>query len=258
MKNINSVNIIVISDLQYNLKTIQKDGGFTAICAAVSIAPSSLSIFIVQTFMLEQSYLRVCCHIYISDFFFPQHGYLGLQKQFRRSQKVQIWQYLQMQTWQYLQRAWHYEGRKSYASKHSFHIHSNGITWVQLSPDVLHLTLIFITHYKEIILLIRPVRQTELSIVCILLLFKLPNKYFSGFMEQWQFQEDSSGGTCRRGRTFACWNPVVLLCYSLQDAWEGEEHPVGTRNECCRHLGGCDDNLATRGVMTGVAVGRGA
>lgn len=51
---------------------------------------------------------------------------------------------------------------------------------------------------------------------------------------------------------------MVLLCYSLQDAWEGEEHAVGTRNECCRHLGGCDGNLATHRVTTGVAAGRGA
>lgn len=60
MKNLNSVNIIVISDLQYNLKTIQKDDVFTAICVAVSIAHSSLSIFIVRSFVtavLSQSLL---------------------------------------------------------------------------------------------------------------------------------------------------------------------------------------------------------
>lgn len=115
-----------------------------------------------------------------------------------------------------------------YMCKRSFHTHtqSNGIIWVQLSPDVLPLTPIFLTHYKQIIL-IYPVKQTEPSIVCILLLFKLPNKYFSGFTDEGQFQGDSSGGTSGRGRTFVCWNPVVSLCYSPLCVWEGGEEP------CC-------------------------
>lgn len=107
----------------------------------------------------------------------------------------------------------------------SIHTRSNCIIWVQLSPDVLLLTPIFLTHYKQIILLIHPVKQTELSIICILLLFKLPNKYFSGFTGEGQFQDNSSGGTSGRGRTFVCRNPAVSLYYSLLCVWEGGEEP---------------------------------
>ena len=146
---------------------------------------------------------------------------MGLQKQFRRSQEIQ--------TRQYLQRAWHYEGSKFYMCKCSFHTHSNGIIWVQLSPDVLPPTLIFLTHYKQIILLIYPVKQTEPSIICILLLLKLPNKYFSGFMDEGQFQDNFSGGTSGRGRTFVCWNPVVSLYYLLLCVWEGGEEPCSNK-----------------------------
>lgn len=105
----------------------------------------------------------------------------------------------------------------------SFHAHSNCIIWIQLSPDVLPLTSIFLMHYKQIILLIHPVKQTEPNIICILLLFKLPNKYFSGFMDEGQFQDNSSGGTSGRGRTFVCRNPAVSLYYSLLCVWEAEE-----------------------------------
>lgn len=104
---------------------------------------------------------------------------------------------------------------------------SNGIIWVQLSPDVLPLTPIFLTHYKQIILLIYPVKQTEPSTICILLLLKLPNKYFSGFMDEGQFQDNFSEGTSGRGRTFVCWNPVVSLYYALPCVCEGGEEP------CC-------------------------
>jgi len=45
------------------LETIQKDDVFTAICVAVSIAYSSLGVFMVQSFMLKLSYLRVRCCI---------------------------------------------------------------------------------------------------------------------------------------------------------------------------------------------------
>lgn len=152
---------------------------------------------------------------------FPQHGYLGLLKQIRRSQEIQIQQHPQ--------RAWHYEESKFYMLQASFmHAHTNGIIWVQLSADVLPLTPIFLTHYKQIILLTHPVKQTELSIICILLLFKLPNKHFSGFMDGGTL----TGQLLRRhfwGRkNFVSRNPVVLLCYSLLCVWEAGEEP------CCK------------------------
>lgn len=130
-----------------------------------------------RSFMLKLSYLRV-----------HWRGYLELEEQVRRSQQIQMW---------------HYEGSKFYMCKHSFHRHSNYIIWVQLSPDILHLTPIFSKHYEEIILLRYPVRQTKPTVVCIPLLFKLPNKSFSGFTDQGHFQEESSGGTSGRGRIFA-------------------------------------------------------
>lgn len=71
-----------------------------------------------------------------------------------------------------------------------------------------------------------------MAIVCIPFLFKLPNKSFSGFTDQGRFQEESLGGTSGRGRIFAWWNAVVLLCYSL--LYElGIECPVGRSKECC-------------------------
>lgn len=75
--------------------------------------------------------------------------------------------------------------------KRSFLTQSNGTLWVQLWPDVLPLALIFLTHYKQIVLLRCPVKQTEPSSICILLLFKLSNEYYTGCMDEGQFQADS-------------------------------------------------------------------
>lgn len=111
----------------------------------------------------------------------------------------------------YPQRAWHYEESKFYMLQ-AFLTHTYGIIGVQLSPDVLPPTPIFLTHYKQIILLTHPVRQTEPSIICLLLLLKLPNKYFSGFMDGGHFQDSSSGGTSGRRKSFVGGNPVFLPC----------------------------------------------
>lgn len=164
--------------------------------------------------------------VYTSDLF-PQHGYLGLLKKFRRSQEIQIQQYPQ--------RAWHYEESKFYMLQaFLIHTHPNGIIWVQLSPDVLPLTLIFLTHYEQIILLTHPVKHTEPSIICILLLFKLPNKYFSGFMDGGHLQDSSSGGTSGRGRTLSAgvlWFCCIIHCCAFG---EEEKSPVARSNGSCR------------------------
>lgn len=177
--------------------------------------------------------------VYISVLF-PQHGYLGLLKQIRKSQEIQIQQYPQ--------RAWHYEDSKFYMLQAFFmHAHTNGIIWVQLSADVLPLTPIFLTHYKQIILLTHPVKQTELSIICILLLFKLPNKHFSGFMDGRHLQDSSSGGTSGGGRTLSAgilWFCCVIHCCVFG---KREKSPVARSNGSCSGLGGWDGTWAMGG-----------
>lgn len=111
---------------------------------------------------------------------------------------------------------------------------------------VLPLTPIFLKHYKQIILLTHPVKQTELSIIYILLLFKLLNKHLGGFIDGGHLQDISSGGTSGRGRALSA--GILCFCRVNHCCVFGEEKsPVARSKGICRVLGGWDGTWAMGG-----------
>lgn len=194
-------------------------------CVAVSVAYSSLCVFMVRSFMLKLSYARVCCCIY--QWFISPAWISGTPKEVQKeprntnttvsSKSLALWRKQVLHV-----------ASVPYTHTHKWHYLGSAFT------RCLPLTLIFLTHYEQIILLTHPVKHTELSIICILLLFKLPNKYFSGFMDGGHLQDSSSGGTSGRGRTLSAgvlWFCCIIHCCAFG---EEEKSPVARSNGSCR------------------------